>query len=168
MKSRGAAALALTCFCLVSAQVTRAQPTLSLRPAFLPLPNTMNESADPARFKPAPPNVVLYQLFLLPGWVKEREFDDLCKWLTEQGFVIVRANGPEPWRTYPEIKFRTNVGKFNQAFHVTVMERSAGFPWCYSVFTDPVMPSRFAGKNTKFIEGYSLDKGGSGVGPSCD
>jgi hypothetical protein len=67
--------------------------------------------------------------------VKANEFDDLRDWLAEQGFVIVRANGPAPWRTYPSIKFRTTVGKFNQAFHVTVMERS-GFPWCYSVFTD--------------------------------
>jgi len=145
----------------------RAQPTLSIRPALLPVPNVLNESADPAKFKPAPLNVVLHQFILLPGWVKEKEFDDLREWMTEQGFVIVRANGPEPSRTYPDIKFRTNVGKFNQAFHVTVMERSAGFPWCYSVFTDPVMPSRFAAKNAKFIEGYSLSADGSGVRPSC-
>jgi len=126
-----------------------------------------NEGADPAKFKPAPLNVVLHQFILLPGWVNEKEFDDLREWLTQQGFVIVRANGPEPWITYPSIKFHTNVGKFNQAFHVIVMERSAGFPWCYSVFTDPLMPSRFAPKNAKFIEGYSLGKDDSGVGPSC-
>ncbi|MGA7871279.1 MAG: hypothetical protein WCA22_10300 [Candidatus Binatus sp.] len=106
--------------------------------------------------------------FLLPGWVKAGEFEDLRQWLIEQGFVIVRANGPEPWRTYPEIKFRGNVGQFNNAFHVTVMERSAGFPWCYSVFTDPLMPSRFAAKNATFIEGYSLGSDtSSGVG-SCN
>lgn len=127
----------------------------------------INESADPGKFKPAPLNVVLHQFILLPGWAKEAEFDDLREWLTEQGFVIVRADGPEPWRTYPEIKFRTNVGRFNQAFHVTVMERAAGFPWCYSVFTDPLMPSRFAAKNAKFIEGYSINRDDSGVGPSC-
>jgi hypothetical protein len=150
----------------MSASQTRAQPTLSVRPALLPLPNVMNESADPAKFKPAPPNVVLHQFILLAGWVKEKEFDDLRDWMTEQGFAIVRANGPEPWRTYPEITFRTNVGRFNQAFHVTVMERSAGIPWCYSVFTDPMMPSRFA-HNAKFIEGYRLGPDGSGVGLSC-
>jgi len=61
----------------------------------------MNESADPAKFKPAPPNVVLHEFLLLPGWVKTGEFEDLRQWLVEQGFVIVRANGPEPWRTYP-------------------------------------------------------------------
>jgi hypothetical protein len=165
---RLAAALGLICFCLVSTPQTRAQSTLSLRPALLPVPNVMNENADPAKFKPAPPNVVLHQFVLLPGWAKEVEFDHLREWLTEQGFVIVRAIGPEPWRTYPEIKFRTNVGKFNQAFHVTVMERSAGLPRCYSVFTDPVMPSRFAAKNAKFIEGYRLSADGSGVGSFCN
>jgi hypothetical protein len=45
---------------------------------------------------------VLHQYISLPGWVKANEFDDLREWLTEQGFVIVRANGPEPWRTYPQ------------------------------------------------------------------
>ena len=101
----------------------------------------MDQSADAARFKPAPLNVVLHQYILLPGWMKANEFENLREWLTEQGFVIVQANGPEPWVTYPSIKFRGNVGKFNQAFHVTVMERSAGFPWCYSVFTNPLMPA---------------------------
>jgi len=71
---------------------------------------------------------VLHQYISLPGWIKANEFNDLRKWLTEQGFVIVQANGPDPGRTYPSIKFRGNVGKFNQAFHATVMERSAGFP----------------------------------------
>jgi len=47
------------------------------------------------------------------------------------------------------------------------MERSAGFPWCYPVFTDPTMPSRFVAKHAKFIEGYSLGADGSGVGASC-
>jgi hypothetical protein len=62
----------------------------------------MNLGADPATFRPAPLNVVLHQYISLPGWVKANEFDDLREWLTEQGFVIVRANGPEPWRTYPQ------------------------------------------------------------------
>jgi hypothetical protein len=103
-------------------------------------------------------------------WTKANEFDELREWLIQQGFVIVRANGPEPSRTYPSIKFRGNVGEFNQAFHVTVMERSAGFPWCYSVFTDPLMPARFVfrpSKNPKYIEGYSIGPDDSGVGPSC-
>jgi hypothetical protein len=46
----------------------------------------MNESADPANFRPAPLNVVLHQYILLPGWIKADEFNDLRKWLTEQGF----------------------------------------------------------------------------------
>jgi hypothetical protein len=167
MRSYLVSGLTLICICMGSPEQTRAQPTLSIRPALLPLPSVMNESADPAKFKPAPANVVLHEFFLLPGWVKAQEFDDLRDWLTEQGFVIVRANGPAPWRTYLNISFRTNVGKFNEAFHVTVMERLAGFPWCYSVFTDPMMPSRFAHKNAKFIEGYSLSADGSGVGSSC-
>ncbi len=167
MQPRLAAALALICWCLTLPPQTRAQSTLPIKPALLPVPNVMNGGADPAKFKPAPLNVVLHQFILLPGWAKEAEFDDLREWLTEQGFVIVRANGPELGATYPEIKFRGNVGQFNQAFHVVVMERSTGFPWCYSVFTDPLMPSRFAAKNAKFIEGYSLGKDDSGVGSSC-
>jgi hypothetical protein len=47
------------------------------------------------------------------------------------------------------------------------MERAAGFPWCYSVFTDPLIPARFALKHTKYIEGYSLDADGSGVSSFC-
>jgi hypothetical protein len=70
-------------------------------------------------------------------------------------------------RTYPSINFRGNVGKFNQAFHVTVMEGSAGFPWCYSVFIDPLMPARFAPKNSKYMEAYNIGPDESGVGPSC-
>ena len=111
---------------------------------------------------------MLHQYILLPGWIKANEFNDLRKWLTEQGFVIVQADvGPAPWRTHPSIKFRGDVGKFNQAFHVTVMEKSAGFPWCYSVFTDPLMPARFAPKNTRYIEGYSIGPDDSGVRSSC-
>src|SRR5208282_6618029 len=101
MHPRWAAALSLVCWCLILPSQMRAQPTLSIRPALLPVPNVMNESADPAKFKPAPPNVVLHEFLLLPGWVKTGEFEDLRQWLVEQGFVIVRANGPEPWRTYP-------------------------------------------------------------------
>lgn len=166
MNARHAAALALVGLYLMVPLQARAQSsTLTLRQALLPVPNVMNESADPAKFKPAPLNVVLHQFILLPGWVKTNEFEDLRNWLIEQGFVIVQASEPAPWRTYPSIKFRTNVGKFNQAFHVTVMEKS-GFPWCYSVFTDPLMPARFAPKNSKYIEGYSIGPDESGVG-SC-
>jgi hypothetical protein len=162
-----AATLALAGWYLMLPPQTRAQPPARMiRSALLPVPNLKNESADPTKFRPAPLNVVLHQYISLPGWIKAKEFDDLREWLTEQGFMIVRANGPEPWRTYPSIKFRTNVGKFNQAFHVTVMERLAGFPWC-SVFTDPLMPARFAPKNTRYIEGYSIGRDDSGVGPSC-
>ncbi|MFZ1123248.1 MAG: hypothetical protein WAN81_23735, partial [Candidatus Binataceae bacterium] len=59
---------------------------LTIRPALLPVPNLMNESAGPAKFRPAPLNVVLHQYILLPGWIKANEFNDLRKWLTEQGF----------------------------------------------------------------------------------
>jgi hypothetical protein len=168
MKARHAGALALVGWSLMVPPQTRARPpTLTTRPELLPVPNLINESADPAKFRPAPLYVVLHQYILLPGWVKENEFDDLRDWLNEQGFLIVRASGPAPWRTYPSIKFRGNVGKFNRAFHVTVMERSTGFPWCYSVFTDPLMPARFAPKNGKYIEGYSIGPDDSGVAPSC-
>jgi hypothetical protein len=166
MHLRHAAVLALVGWLTLPIQARAQSSTLTLRQAFLPVPNVMNESADPAKFKPAPLNVVLHHYIFLPGWIKEKEFDDLRDWLIEQGFVIVRANGPAPCTTYPSIKFRTNVGKFNQAFHVTVMERSAGFPWCYSVFTDLLMPARFAPKNSRYIEGYSIGPDESGVG-SC-
>jgi hypothetical protein len=138
MKARhGAALLALVVWYLTLPPQARTQSsTLTLRQALLPLPNLINESADPAKFRPAPLNVVLHQYILLPGWMKANEFDDLRDWLTEQGFV-------------------------------TVMERSAGFPWCYSVFTDPLMPARFAPKKTGYIEGYSIGPDGSGVGSSC-
>jgi hypothetical protein len=174
MKARHAAALALIGWYLMVPPQTRAQPstlsTMAIGPALLPVPNVMNEGADPAKFRPAPLNLVLHQYISLPGWTKANEFEELREWLIQQGFVIVRANGPEPSRTYPSIKFRGNVGEFNQAFHVTVMERSAGFPWCYSVFTDPLMPARFVfrpSKNPKYIEGYSIGSDESGVGPSC-
>src|SRR5258708_31267143 len=94
-----ATARVLICWCLMSPSQTRAQPTLSIRPALLQLPHVKNESAEPVQFKRAPLNVVLHQFILLPGWVKEKEFDDLRDWLTEQGFMIVRANGAEPWRS---------------------------------------------------------------------
>ena len=166
MRSCRAVAVALICGCLLSPSPTRAQSALIIRPALLPLPHVINEGADPSQFKPTPTDVVLHQFFLLPGWMKERNFQDLCEWLTEQGIVIVRANGPKPWGDYPSIKFRTNVGNFNRAFHVTVMEKPR-WPWWYSVFTDPVMPSRFASKNAKYIEGYTLGPDEFGVGASC-
>jgi hypothetical protein len=103
LKLRHAAALALVGWYVMLPPQTRAQPsTLTIRPALLPVPNVMNLGADPATFRPAPLNVVLHQYISLPSWVKANEFDDLREWLTEQGFVIVRANGPEPWRTYPQ------------------------------------------------------------------
>src|ERR1700730_5235840 len=108
MNPRHAAALALVGWYLMLPPHTRAQPstlsTLAIGPALLPVPNVMNEGADPAKFRPAPLNVVLHQFILLPGWVKANEFDDLREWLTEQGFVMVRANRPKPLSTNPSVK----------------------------------------------------------------
>jgi hypothetical protein len=68
MKARHVAALALVARYLTLPLQARAQSsTLTLRQALLPVPNVMNESADPAKFKPAPLNVVLHQYILLPG-----------------------------------------------------------------------------------------------------
>lgn len=99
MISFAAASAAAVGLCVVSLQARAQSSTLTLRQALLPVPNVVNESVDPAKFKPAPSNVVLHQFLLLPGWVKAAEFDALRDWLVEQGFVIVQAEGPVPWRT---------------------------------------------------------------------
>jgi hypothetical protein len=73
LKLRHAAALALVGWYVMLPPQTRAQPsTLTIRPALLPVPNVMNVGADPARFRPAPLNVVLHQYISLPGWVKAK------------------------------------------------------------------------------------------------
>jgi len=109
-----AAALPLVC-CICYSAVALADPSsLVIRPALLPVSNGVNESADPARFKAAPPNVVLHEFVLWHGG--NSLFEPLCQWLAARGFVIVRALGPEPGRTYPEIKFHGTVRQFNEAF----------------------------------------------------
>ena len=102
--------------------------TLTLHAALVPVANSADRDADPAKFRAAPPSAVLHEYILLPGWVKKAQFEALCQWLESQGFVIVRANGPVPWQTYPSVKFNGTVAQFNQAFHVTVMEKLQGFP----------------------------------------
>jgi hypothetical protein len=142
--------------------------TLTTRSAFLPVPNSANTEADPVSFKLAPPRVMLHEYILLPGWVKKPEFEALCQWLTAQGFVIVSANGPAPQRTYPDVKFHGTVAQFNQAFRVTVMEKLSIGGWCYSVFTNLLMPARFAPKGEDYIDGYSFgDEEGVGLRNSC-
>ena len=69
---------------------------------------------------------MFHEYILLPGWLKKAQFEALCQWLESQGFVIVRANGPVPWQTYPSVKFNGTVAQFNQTFHVTVMDPHDG------------------------------------------
>jgi len=137
-------------------------------PVFLPVPNSVNERADPERFKPAPLNVMLHEYLLLPGWVRAPEFEALRQWLVAQGFIIVRALGPEPEGTYPEMRFRGTVQQFNEAFRVKVMENPRGFPRCYAVFTKLMMPARFAPRGESYIEAYSFGSDmGSGLSTTC-
>jgi hypothetical protein len=109
----------------------------------------------------------LHEFILLPGWVKKTQFEALCQWLKAQGFTLVRVNRPEPWRTYPDVRFRGTVAQFNQAFHVTVMERFAGHR-CYAVFTSLLMPVRFAPKGEDYVEAYSFGAdASSGLTTTC-
>jgi hypothetical protein len=107
---------------------------------------------------------MLHEFILLPGWVKKAEFEALCQWLVSQGFMIVRANGPVPWQTYPEVKFNGTVARFNQAFHATVMEK----PHCRTVFTELKMPARFETGHEGYVQGYSFgSERGRGVDSMC-
>jgi hypothetical protein len=160
--------LALPCSHAPRALAHSDHSTLVVRPAFLPVPYSVNESADPGSFKPAPPNVVLHEYVGLPGWVKAPEFEALRQWLAAQDFVIVRAVAPEPGVTLPRLTFHGTVRQLNQAFHVTVMENPRGFPWCHAVFTNLMMPARFAPRGENYIEGYSLgSETGSGLSSTC-
>jgi hypothetical protein len=93
---------------------------------------------------------------MLPGWVKEPEFDQLRRWLLEQGFEIKRALGPRPWQIYPSIKFSGTVAQIERAFRVTVMRGPGSFHRCYTVFDSLRMPARFAPKGESNIEGFSF------------
>jgi hypothetical protein len=168
MKVGYVAALALAGSLMMRSLAWAHSSTLSIRPAFVPVANSADRNADPAAFRVASPNVMLHEFILLPGWVKKAEFEALCQWLVAQGFLIVRANGPVPWQTYPEVKFNGTVAQFNQAFHVTVMEKLPGFPRCRTVFTELMMPARFATKGETYIQGYSFgSEPGGGLGGYC-
>jgi hypothetical protein len=139
-----------------------------IRPALLPVPYTEDDRDDPSFFNPARRTVVLHESILLPGWLKEPEFEELQRWLIAQGFAITRALGPESWRTYPEIKFSGTVRQIEEAFHVSVMEKVSYLRPCYTVFTNLLMPARFAPKGEDYIERFAFDPDGSpGFGTSC-
>jgi len=154
---------------LVRAQ--RNEPGWSARSGLLPVPNTANESNDSSRFRPAPKALLLHEYILLPGWVKKPEFGNLTQWLIGEGFMVKQALGPEPWRTYPSIKFSGTVGQFEEVFHITVMETAEGIhgPWsCYTTFTNLLMPARFAPKGEEYIDGFSFGPDGSpGLSSHC-
>jgi len=160
--------LGLTCAYAPPVVAHPDRSALVIQPAFLPVPHTMDQSGDPTRFRPALPSAVLHEFLLLPGWVKAPEFEALVQWLVAQGFVIQRAIGPEPWRTYPNVKFHGTVRQFNQAFHIAVMSKLFHPRDCYAVFTDWMMPARFAPKGESYIEGYSFSGDGNpGVSTLC-
>ena len=140
------------------------------RPAFLPVPYSVNEKEDPSTFRAARQNAALHEYVSFPGWVTAADFEALRQWLLTQGFVIVTATAPNPGITYASLRFHGNATKFNRAFHVTVMERFRG-QWCYAVFTPLMMPARFAPKGANKIEGYGIGPDSSasrfGLGPAC-
>jgi hypothetical protein len=165
MKVRHFAALAFAAWCsMMQSSAWPHSSTLTVRPALVPVANSADRNADPAAFRVAPPNVMLHEFILLPGWVKKAEFEALCQWLVSRGFVIVRANGPVPWQTYPEVKFNGTVAQFNQAFHATVMEK----PRCRTVLTELMMPARFETGHEGYVQGYSFgSERGGGVDSMC-
>src|SRR5216683_786225 len=93
------------CRCALSITALLLAGVFAAPSALLPVPNTENDGNDPADFRPAEPETVLHETIMLGGWVKEPEFDQLRRWLLEQGFSIKRAQGPRPWGTYPTIWF---------------------------------------------------------------
>jgi hypothetical protein len=132
--------------------------TLVVRSAFLPVPNTENDVNDQADFEPAMPDVVLHEFIMLPGWVKQSEFDALRGWLLEQGFHIKQAQGPSAWQTYPLIKFSGTVAQVDRAFQASVMRRRGAVGGCYTVFANLLMPARFAPKGETYIQGYAFGR----------
>jgi len=141
---------------------------LTIRPAFLPIPNTMDESGDPKEFRPAVLSAVLHVFLSCKGGVKEAEFEAVRQWLVAQGFTIVRALGPEAGRTYPSIRFNGTVRQFNEAFHITVMSKLLHPRYCYAVFTDWMMPARFAPKGAEYIQDYEFSSDGDpGLSTLC-
>ena len=170
MRVRHVGALAFTVWCSMMQSSAWAQSsTLTIRSASVPVANSADRDADPAAFRVAPQDVVLHEFILLPGWVEKAEFESLCQWLVAQGFVIVRANGPAPWQTYPKVKFNGTVAQFNQAFHVTVMERRQGAPRCRTVFSELMMPARFATKGESYVQGYQFGgEQGGGLRSYCE
>ncbi|MGO9265754.1 MAG: hypothetical protein ACLQBA_12870 [Candidatus Binataceae bacterium] len=126
------------------------------RPALLPVPNTANQEDDLSQFEPAPPGIVLHEFILLGGWFKEPQFEALRQWLLGQGFLIKQALAPQPWRTYPSIKFSGTVAQIGRAFHVTVMQGTHASLRCYAVFANLRMPARLAPEGATYIEGFNF------------
>jgi hypothetical protein len=162
-RKRRRCALSITALLLAGAIAARANPhdggvTRIAQSALLPVPNTENDGNDSADFRPAEPDTVLHEFILLPGWVKEPEFDELRRWMLEQGFDIKRALEPRPWQTYPSIKFSGTVAQIEQAFHVMVMRGPGSFHRCYTVFDSLRMPACFAPKGESYIEGFSFSE----------
>jgi hypothetical protein len=124
-----------------------------IRSGFLPVPNSANEHDDPDLFRPAPNPIVFHEFILLPNG---SEFEALRQWLIAQGFVIKQVQEPQPWRTYPEIKFSGTAAQINEAFPVTVMQRVFSYRQCYTIFTNLLMPAQFAPKGEDYIEGFSF------------
>ncbi len=129
---------------------------VTIRPALLPVPNTANREDDPSQFVPASPGIVLHEFILLGGWFKEPQFEALRQWLLGQGFLIKQVLAPEPWRTYPSIKFSGTVDQIERAFHVTVMQGTHASLRCYAVFANLRMPARLAPKGATYMEGFSF------------
>jgi len=130
--------------------------TVTSRPALLPVPNTANQEDDPSQFVPAPPGIVLHEFILLGGWFKEPQFEALRQWLLGQGFLIKQALAPQPWQTYPSIKFSGTVAQIGRAFHVTVMQGTHASLRCYAVFANLRMPARLAPEGATYMEGFNF------------
>jgi len=148
--------LALTCTRIPWALAQSDHSAMVIQPAFLPVPHTMNESGDPIQFRPAKPSAVLHVDVSFIGTVKAPEFEALVQWLAAQGFVIERAIGPEPWRTHPALRFSGTVSQLDQAFRIAVMSKLLHPRDCYGVFTEWMMPARFAPKGAKYIQNYEF------------
>jgi hypothetical protein len=149
------ATIAVICAFALAAPVLANRLSLAIRPGFLPVPYSVNESEDPSTFRPARLNAALHEYVSFPGWITAKDFEAVRQWLLAQEFVIVTATAPQPGITYASLRFHGNAGKFNRAFRVTVMERFHG-NWCYAVFTPLMMPARFAPKGANNIEGYGI------------
>jgi hypothetical protein len=72
------AAIAFVCaFALAAVPAFGNPSSRAIRPAFLPVPYSVNEHEDRSTFKPAPSNVALHEYFSFPGWVTAADFEGL-------------------------------------------------------------------------------------------